>query len=291
MSTEHKTVSHQQAAPQNEETRRIIELADTPAARQLKVKLAAAYRILARKGMDESIAGHISLRVPGAPHHFWVNPFGLLFREVTAENLALINEQGQILAGWPLINYAGFCIHSAIHRARPDVHCAVHVHSPAGAAFSALGRQLEPLDQVACSFYEDHAVYHEYEGVVIDSTLANAMIEALGTKRALVLVNHGLLTCAATVEQALVDMLDLERSCALHLQVYATGQPPTVVPAEAARQARSVYTNPERWPFVWQTLMRDLARYETDFDPKGWGGPASVITAEMLRSALAARKM
>jgi len=140
-------------APDTAENRRAIELADLPEARRMKVKLAAAYRILARRGMDESVAGHISLRVPGAPDCFWVNPFGLLFKEVTADNLALVNERGEILGGWPLVNFAGFCIHSAIHQARPDVHCAVHVHSPAGTAFSALGQAIEPLDQVACSFF------------------------------------------------------------------------------------------------------------------------------------------
>ena len=126
-----RRITGRATAPDNDETRRAIAAADTPAARELKFKLAAAYRMLADRGFDESVAGHISVRVPDAPDHFWVNPFGLLFEEVTAEQLVLVNEQGEILTGWPLLNYAGFCIHSAIHQARPDVNCIVHSHPAA----------------------------------------------------------------------------------------------------------------------------------------------------------------
>lgn len=253
------------------ERRRVLELADTPEARRQRVKLAAAYRIIARLGLDAGIVGHISLRVPGAPSYFWVNPFGLLFREVTADNLVLVNEKGEIVAGGKLINYAGFCIHSAIHQARPDVHCAVHTHPPAGSSYSALHQLLDPLDQTGCSFFEDHAVYTGYDGVVIDPGQARGIVAALGRNRALILANHGLLTCAGTVEQALIDMLDLERTCAVNLRAMATGRPLHAIPAEAARQARAVQTQPQRWPFQWQALIRDLNRNEPDYDPHGWG--------------------
>src|SRR4051794_32932635 len=156
------------SSPESVETRQVRELADTPEARKLKVKLAAAYRILALYGLDQGIAGHISLRVPGAPDYFWVNPFGLQFSQVSADQLALINDRGELVDGWPLVNYSAFCIHGAIHRALPEVHCAAHTHSPAGSAFSAMNVPLEPLDQVSCSFYEDHAVYSEYDGVIVD---------------------------------------------------------------------------------------------------------------------------
>src|SRR5262245_45579425 len=118
------------------EKRRVLELADSAEARKLKVKLAAGYRLLARYGLDQGVAGHISLRVPGAPGYFWVNPFGLQFAQVTADKLALVSEKGELVGGWPLVNYAAFCIHGAIHLARHDVHCAAHTHSPAGSAFS-----------------------------------------------------------------------------------------------------------------------------------------------------------
>jgi ribulose-5-phosphate 4-epimerase/fuculose-1-phosphate aldolase len=269
-----------------DEKRRVIELADTPEARKLKVRLAAGYRILARYGMGQGVAGHISHRVPGAPDYFWVNPFGLPFGEVTADSMALVSKRGELVGGWPLVNYAAFCIHAAIHEARPDVHCAVHTHSPAGSAFSALNTLLQPLDQVCCSFYEDHAVCSEYEGVVLDPDQTRCMVEALGGKRALILANHGLITCAATVEQAVIDMIDLDRSCQLNLQVMATGQKLQLVPPEAARQARQVQTTPGRWAFQWAGLVMELNRYQTDYDPKGWLPPEEVPTVERVRAAL-----
>jgi ribulose-5-phosphate 4-epimerase/fuculose-1-phosphate aldolase len=266
-------ISQTALADDDAEARRARELADTPAARKLRVKLAAAYRLLARHGLDAGIAGHISLRVPGAPDYFWVNPFGLLFNEVTADNLILINGRGEIVAGGALINYAAFCIHGAIHSARPDVNCAVHTHPPAGCSYSALCVPLDPLDQTGCSFFEDHAVYGEYDGVVMDPKQSRGLVAALGGNRALILANHGLLTCAATVEQALIDMLDLERTCAVNLRALATGRPVRPVPPAAARQARAVQTQPTRWPFQWRALVRDLNRHESDYDPHGWGGP------------------
>jgi ribulose-5-phosphate 4-epimerase/fuculose-1-phosphate aldolase len=264
-------VRHTQTAPDDDARQRALKLADTPEARRQKVKLAAAYRLIARAGMDAGLAGHISLRVPGAPEYFWGNPLGLLFNEVTADNLVLINGKGEIVGGGNLINYAAFCIHAAIHHARPDVHCAVHTHPPAGSAYGALGLPLEPLDQTGCSFFEDHAVFSEYDGIVLDPTQGRSIVAALGNKRALILANHGLLTCATTIEQALTDTFDLERTCALNLRAMSTGRPLKVVPPEAARQARAVLTHPQRWPAQWQAMIRELNRHEADYDPHGWG--------------------
>lgn len=280
-------ISGRAVAPDSEETRHAIAAADTPAARELKFKLAAAYRMLADRGFDEGVAGHISVRVPDAPGYFWVNPFGLLFEEVTADQLVLVSEQGEIVSGWPLMNYAGFCIHSAIHQARPDVHCIVHSHPPAGTAFSTLGQELRMLEQVTCSFYEDHVVYEEYEGVVIDPSLARGIVETLGSRRAAILVNHGLLTCAGSIEQAMTDFIDLERACEINLRALASGQELREVPVESALQAKSVYTNDMRWSFSWQALIRQLARRtETPWAPESWGGIGGVPTAEMFRQSL-----
>lgn len=263
-------ILHQKQATDRTDTARVLELADSRHGRELRVKLAAAYRMIARRGLDDGIAGHISLRVPGAADHFWVNPFGMLFNEVTAENLVLVNEEGEVVSGGPMINLAGFLIHAAIHKARPDVNCAVHTHPPAGSAYSSLDMLLEPLDQTGCSFFDDHALYCDYTGIVIDADQATAITEALGNKRALILANHGLLTCAETVEQALIDMLDMERTCAVNLRAMATGRPLQVVPPEVAMQSRAVLTQPGRYPFQWQAMIRDLDRYETDYDP--WRG-------------------
>lgn len=262
-----ESILHQAHADLNEELARVIELADTPEARELKIKLAAAYRILAVRGLDDGVAGHISLRVPGAPDYFWVNPFGLLFSEVRADNLVLVNSKGEIIHGGKAINLAGFLIHSAIHHARPDVNCACHTHPPAGSAYSALGMLLEPLDQTGCSFFESHALYAEYTGIVIDEDQAAGIVRALGDKRALILANHGLLTTGETVEQALLDMLDMERTCAVNLHAMSAGRPVRPVGPEAARQSRSVLTQPMRYPFQWAAVIRDLDRKCTDYNP------------------------
>jgi ribulose-5-phosphate 4-epimerase/fuculose-1-phosphate aldolase len=268
--TEAAAMKRLRTAEDSSEKRRIVALADTPEARKLKVKLAAGYRILASYKMDQGVAGHISLRVPGAPEYFWVNPFGLPFSQVTADKFALVSAEGELVDGWPVVNYAAFCIHAAIHKARPDVHCAAHTHSPAGSAFSSLNCLLEPLDQVCCSFYEDHAVCSEYDGVVIDPSQANGIVAALGNKRALILANHGLVTCAGSVEQAVIDMIDFDRSCDLNLRAMATGRSLQYVPHEAALQARQVQTPPMRWGFQWPGLIMELNRHQKDYDPLGW---------------------
>jgi ribulose-5-phosphate 4-epimerase/fuculose-1-phosphate aldolase len=182
----------------------------------------------------------------------------------------MVNHKGEIIDGGPMINFAGFCIHSAIHKTRQDVHCACHTHPPAGTAFAALGIELEALDQVGCSFYDDCVLHVEYGGVVLDHDYAQGIADALGDKRALVLQNHGLLTCGTSVEQALIDMLDLERTCNVNLRAYASGKRVHPVPAEGAIQARSVYTQPMRYPFNFAALIRWLNKYETDYDP--WFG-------------------
>ncbi len=267
VNTDPETILHQQTAAEGEERDRIIALADTPAARAEKVKLAAAYRMLARLGLDDGVAGHISMRVPEAPEYFWVNPFGDLFSEVRADTLVLVNSAGEIVTGGEMINLAGFCIHAAIHHARPDVNCAVHTHPPGGSAYSSLGMLLDPLDQTGCSFYDDHALYAEYTGVVIDAEQTQGIVQALGDKRALILANHGLLTCAGTIEQALIDMIDMERTCNVNMAAMSTGKPVLPVPGEVALQSRSVLTQPGRYPFQWKAMIRELDRHETDYDP------------------------
>src|SRR4051812_16134963 len=138
LETDLQSVARETLAGASSERDRILQLADSPLARAERIKLAAAYRIIARMGLDDGIAGHISLRLPGAPDYFWVNQFGLLFNEVRADNLVLVNAEGEIVQGGPMINLAGFHIHSAIHAARPDVNCACHTHPPAGSAYSAM---------------------------------------------------------------------------------------------------------------------------------------------------------
>ena len=223
INTDPATIVRNKTVSEGAEKQRILEIANSPEARQLRVKLAAAYRIIARLGLDDGLAGHISLRVPGAPDYFWVNPFGKMFSEVTAENLVLVNKKGEIIDGWPMINQAGFCIHAAIHHARPDVNCAVHTHPPAGSAYSALAILLEPWIRQAARSSRITPSTSSTQASCSTSSRSNDIVAALGNKRALILANHGLLTTGGSVEQALLDMIDMERTCAVNLRAMSTG--------------------------------------------------------------------
>ncbi len=240
--------------------------ASTPAAQELKRKLAAAYQVIADQGLDDGVAGHISVRVPDAPDHFWVATLGQLFTEVTPDSLALVNSRGAIVDGGPMINLAGFLIHEAIHHARPDVMCAVHTHPTGGCTFSALGRPLEMLDQNSCAFFDDCAIYPRYTGVVVDPEQSAELVASLGSKRALILQNHGLITTAGTVEQATIDMIDLERTCRTNLDALATGLERRTIEPGPAAQARAVLTQPLRYGAQWAAMMRDLRRRNPTVD-------------------------
>ncbi|MBM4361270.1 MAG: class II aldolase/adducin family protein [Deltaproteobacteria bacterium] len=234
---------------------------NTPECREIKAKLAAGFRILARRRMDDGIAGHISCRVPGAVDEFWVNPLGLFFEEVTADDLIVVNHQGHVVDGDRPYNQAAFAIHATIHAARPDVMAVCHTHPPKGTAFAALGRPIKIIDQTACSFHDDHVLVPEYEGVVADKGMAESMARALGTRRVAVLQNHGLITLGRSVEQAIIDMLDLERTCELNLAVLARWDEVIEVPAAVALQAREVFTSFGRLYLQWEGLVRQVERH------------------------------
>lgn len=231
---------------------------NTSECRELKTKLAAAFRIIARRRMDDGIAGHISCRVPGTQDEFWVNPLGLLFEEITAEDLLVVNHAGQVLEGNRPYNPAAFAIHATLHAARPDVQAICHTHPPKGTAFAALGRPIKILDQTACSFYGDHVLVSEYDGVVQSGDQAQLLARAIGNKRAAVLQNHGLITLGGTIEQAVIDMLDLERTCELNLSVLARWDEAIEVPEEPALQAKEVFTSFGRLFLMWNALVRQV---------------------------------
>jgi ribulose-5-phosphate 4-epimerase/fuculose-1-phosphate aldolase len=231
---------------------------NSPECVELKKKLAAAFRIIARRRMDDGIAGHISCRVPGTHDQFWVNPLGLLFEEVTASDLLVVNLSGEILEGSRPYNQAAFAIHSTLHSHRHDVMAICHTHPPKGTAFAALGRKIKILDQTACSFYEDHTLVSEYDGVVATGDQALTMHRAIGPHRAAVLQNHGLITLGASIEQAVIDMLDLERTCDLNLAALARWDEVIEVPREAALQAKAVFTSLPRLSLQWSALVRQV---------------------------------
>jgi ribulose-5-phosphate 4-epimerase/fuculose-1-phosphate aldolase len=201
-----------------------------------KQRLALAFRIFGRFGFDEGVAGHITARDPERADCFWVNPFGMSFKQITVDDLLLVDHHGDVVEGtWP-VNRAAFAIHAAIHAARPDVVAAAHSHSKFGRAYSALGRTLEPLTQDSTIFYDDHVLFDDYTGVVNDPEEGKRIAHALGGHKAAILRNHGLLTVGHSVEEAIFWYVTMERTCEVELLARAAG-PVVAMSDEAARAA------------------------------------------------------
>jgi len=198
-----------------------------------KRKLAAALRIFGRFGFDEGVAGHITARDPLDEHHFWVNPFGRSFKQMRVSDLLKVDAEGTILEGEGRLNRAAFAIHSRVHRARPDVVAAAHAHSVYGKSWSSLGRLLDPLTQDACAFYEDHALFDDFTGVVLDLEEGDRIADALGPNKAVILRNHGLLTVGGSVDEAAWWFITMERSCQAQLMAEAAGRPILIEPRHA----------------------------------------------------------
>jgi len=189
----------------------------------LKGRLAAAFRIFGKLGFDEGVAGHITLRDPVEKDTFWVNPFGLAFSLINRSDLIRVSEDGQIIEGGNirLLNTAAFMIHSALHKARPDVNAACHSHSIYGRTFCTLGKTLDITTQDACAFYEDHVLYDSFNGIVLMEEEGINIASALGNKKAALLQNHGLLTVGQTVEEAVFFFVSLEKCCQTQLMADA----------------------------------------------------------------------
>ncbi|KAF9262752.1 class II aldolase/adducin domain-containing protein [Marasmius fiardii PR-910] len=199
----------------------------------LKYRLAQALRIFGKRGFDEGVAGHITVRDPISPNCFWVNPFGFHFKLIQPSDLLLVDSEGNILdesGPYRVLNVAAFMIHSRIHEARPDVICAAHSHSLYGKVFSALGVPLDMISQDACAFYKDYALYTQYGGVVQDEEEGKSIAKALGSCKAAILQNHGLLVATDNVEASVFFYIALEKACQVQLM------------ADAAAAARNVPT-------------------------------------------------
>jgi ribulose-5-phosphate 4-epimerase/fuculose-1-phosphate aldolase len=191
---------------------------------QMRVDLAAAYRLIAHFGMDDLIHTHASVRLPDEPDKLLMNRYGDLFREVTPAGLAVIDHDGNIARGEQVpINTAGIVIHTAIHKARPDAVCVIHCHTRAGVAVSCLEEGLLPLNQTALMFY-GRVAYHEFEGIALDWDEQSRLVADLGDRNAMILRNHGLLTVGRSVGEAFSLMYNLEQSCRIQLDVLASGQ-------------------------------------------------------------------
>lgn len=192
---------------------------------QVRKDLAAAYRLCALFEWDDLIYTHLSARVPGDLHHFLVNPLGLAFDEITASSLVKIDLDGNIIGESELPpNAAGFVIHSAIHAARDDAHCVMHLHTEAGMALSCLEEGLLPLTQHAMRFF-DRIGYHDYEGIALTTGERERLVQDLGAAAAMVLRNHGTLTTGSSVGHAFVEMFYLEKAARVQMQVLASGRP------------------------------------------------------------------
>jgi ribulose-5-phosphate 4-epimerase/fuculose-1-phosphate aldolase len=190
---------------------------------QARVDLAACYRLVARNGWDDLIYTHISAAVPGPQRHFLINPYGMMFGEITASSLVKVDLQGNIVSETPYnINPAGFTIHSAVHAARHDVKCVLHLHTNAGVAVSSQKQGLLPLNQTSLIIYSDVA-YHDYEGIALDLDERERLVANLGTKNIMILRNHGTLTVGHTVAAAYVRMFYLERACQMQIAALSGG--------------------------------------------------------------------
>lgn len=235
-----------------------------------KTHLAAAFRIFAERGYDEGVAGHISVRDPILTDHFWLNPLSMHFAQIRVSDLILVDEEGRIVEGNEPINTAAFTIHSAIHRARPDVHAACHAHSVHGKAFSVFGRELDMITQDSLRFYKSHGVYRHFGGVVVDADEGARIAGALGGGKAVILQNHGLLTVGGSVDEAAFWFMSMDRTC--HAQLLADAaaagsgcEKKLIDEDECEHSARSV-GGPEKGWLAFQPYYDDiLARTKGDF--------------------------
>ncbi|GAA5015104.1 class II aldolase/adducin family protein [Kitasatospora paranensis] len=234
---------------------------------RLRRELAAVYRLVAHFRMTDLIFTHISVRVPGPEQHFLINPYGLLFEEITASNLVKIDLAGNPVEESPYpVNPAGFVIHSAIHAARPDAHCVLHTHTRAGCAVAAQADGLLPVNQIALEFH-DRVGYHDYEGVALNLDEQRRLVADLAGHPALILRNHGLLTVGRTPGEAFLRMYYLDKACEIQTTARAGG-------------ARLVLPSPE----VSELAARQLAGEDTDSDLRDEQA-AALAWAALLRLA------
>lgn len=239
-----------------------------PTERELREDLAAAYRLIALFGMTDLVFTHLSVRLPGEGHRFLVNPYGLLFEEITASALVTVDAEGEPAqaTSWP-VNPAGFVIHSAVHRERPDAACVMHTHTVAGMAVAAQAGGLLPLNQISIEFHGEVGI-HAYEGIAADDNLSERerLVRDLGDAHCLILRNHGLLTVGQTVAEAFYWMFYLEQSCRIQIAAQSSGVPLSMPPeAVVARTARQFAGEANKGWLPWQALRRKLDREQPNY--------------------------
>jgi ribulose-5-phosphate 4-epimerase/fuculose-1-phosphate aldolase len=239
-----------------------------PTERELREDLAAAYRLIALHGMTDLVFTHLSVRVPGEGHRFLVNPYGLLFEEITASSLVLVDAEGEPrqATSWP-VNPAGFVIHSAVHMGRDDAQCVMHTHTLAGMAVAAQQGGLLPLNQMMMEF-DGRVALHDYEGVAADDNLSERerLVRDLGDRPCMILRHHGLLTVGRTVAEAFYWMWYLEQACRIQLAAQSSGAPLAVAPPEVVERTKAQFSSgPTKGWLPWQALRRKLDREQPDY--------------------------
>ena len=235
---------------------------------QARVDLAAAYRLVALYGWDDLIFTHLSARVPGPEHHFLLNPYGMLFEEVTASSLVKVDLDGKKVMESPYqVNPAGFTIHSAVHAAREDALCVMHLHTAFGIAVSAQKHGLRPLSQQSL-FALASLAYHDYEGVALNDEEKPRLVADLGDKLFMILRNHGLLTVGKTPAEAFLAMFTLERACQFQILAQSGGAellpvPPPIM-GKVAQQMQAA-TAGMGGQLAWPALLRKLDRIDPSY--------------------------
>jgi ribulose-5-phosphate 4-epimerase/fuculose-1-phosphate aldolase len=235
---------------------------------EIRCDLAAAYRLIAHFGMDDLIYTHLSARLPGADHRFLLNPYGLMFDEITASSLVTVDPDGHAIEkeDESKINNAGFTIHSAVHMSRPDAHCVMHTHTTAGMAVAAQDQGLLPLNQMSMEFY-GRVAYHDYEGIALDLEERERLVRDLGPHDAMILKNHGLLTAGRTVAEAFYNMYYMEQACRIQVTATQGGQKVTIPPDHVAKHTAEQFAhNPAtKGQRPWKALRRKLDRISPDY--------------------------
>src|SRR6266436_6673275 len=233
-----------------------------------RLDLAAAYRLVAFYGWDDLIFTHVSARVPGADHHFLLNPYGMMFDEVTASSLLKVDSEGHKVMDSPyFINPAGFTIHSAVHAAREDALCVMHLHTDYGIAVSAQKSGLLPISQQAM-FALSSLAYHDYEGLALDEEEQPRLVSDLGDKKFMILRNHGLLTLGGTAAEAFLGMFLLERACKIQILAQSGAGELAKIPndiIDRVASQMSAVTVGQGAALTWPGLLRKLDRIDPSY--------------------------
>jgi ribulose-5-phosphate 4-epimerase/fuculose-1-phosphate aldolase len=255
------------SAPEKATKSNVRELV-SPEEWQVRVDLAAAYRLVAEYGWDDLVFTHISARVPGPEHHFLINPYGMMFEEITASSLVKVDLEGRIVMESDYhINPAGFTIHSAVHAAREDALCVMHLHTDYGIAVSAQENGLLPISQQSL-FVLASLGYHDYEGLALNDEEKPRLVADLGDKQFLILRNHGLLTVGRTVADAFLSMFLLERACRIQILAQAGGGRLIPISKEVLQQVaaqETVVVKGGPGTLVWPGLLRKLDRMNANY--------------------------